>query len=472
MNNKYINVEISLNTDGSLQISKPRLNEYHLWSFQSRKDNGEINKLFKTLAKQKIVRCYEKDDSRILFIENQKQTTYRIVMKDYNRLYNIIRFDSLNNKMNQFWLKKAFEKLSVKVKNVFTNLPTKYIIAGSILTTSIVIPQVITINNSISSNGTITTNTMNELNTTSNNEIEEIIINENDENISIEVKDAIEILDIDENIKEEKNEINNQINYNDLSHLNSTDEYIAFACKLFEVDIDTAQQLLKDKIGNMEYYISNSNSSELKQLYELHSLGIINGNLDVIGSFVILKNYANNNLHIDNQEPIISNKSTTDKEKDLINIAKYIYGIDNSEMLSTIIATYRLETGYGTSAYALKLNNLGGNMNFNPSQEQINRFIKIIEPKNLNTDETPIPNIYKTVELGEESMVRNFLNVYAKCLHDEVCQSKTDFASFLSTKYCTHTPEAWADTINELLNDGSIQETVETYLGENNKKMY
>lgn len=470
MNNQYINVEISLNADGSLQISKPRLNKYYLWSLENRKDNEEINDLFKKLSKQKIIRCYEKDDSRILFIENKKNTTYKVIINDYDRLYHIIRFDSLHNKMNQFWVKKAFEKLSVKVKNVFTTLPTKYIIAGSILTTSIVIPQVIAINNNSTNN--IVANTMNELNTTSNNEIEEIIIDEKDENISVEVKDAIEILDIDENIKEEKNEINNKIDYNDLCNLNSTDEYITFACKLFEVDTETAYQLLQDKIGNMEYYINNSSSSELKQLYELHSLGIINGNLDVIGSFVIIKNYANNNLNINNQEPIISNKSTSDKEKDLINIAKYIYGIDNKEMLSTIIATYRLETGYGTSAYALKLNNLGGNMNFNPSQEQINRFIRIIEPKSLNTDETPIPNIYKNVELGEESMVRNFLNVYAKCLHDEVCQSKTDLASFLSTKYCTHTPDAWAKTINELLNDGSIQDTVETYLGENNKKMY
>ena len=125
----------------------------------------------------------------------------------------------------------------------------------------------------------------------------------------------------------------------------------------------------------------------------------------------------------------------------MIDIARYIYGIENNDLLNNMIAIHRLETGNGESEYATKLNNFGGNMNANPSQEQINRFVRIIQPEALDIKNNPIPNIYKTAEIGEESMVRNFLNVYSKCLHDEECIGKNNIADFLSKKYCTHTPE-------------------------------
>lgn len=218
----------------------------------------------------------------------------------------------------------------------------------------------------------------------------------------------------------------------------------------------------------MENYIINYGNSELKNIYNLKQQGIINGDLDIIGTFILIKNYAIDNLNIDNQEPIISNKTIEEKEKDIIDIAKYIYGIDDTETLNIIIAIHRLETGNGTSEYVINLNNFGGNMNANPSEEQINRYLRIIQPKNLDIENNPIPNIYKTAEIGEESMVRNFLNVYSKCLCDEECLKKANLAEFLSSYYCTHTPDEWAMVINDMLNKDTIQIAVNSYLNDNN----
>ena len=89
----------------------------------------------------------------------------------------------------------------------------------------------------------------------------------------------------------------------------------------------------------------------------LKNLGVINGDLDVMGTFIIIKNYAIDNLGITNQDPIISNKTAEEKEKDMIDIARYIYGIENNDLLNNMVAIHRLETRNGTSNYATKLNN-------------------------------------------------------------------------------------------------------------------
>lgn len=219
----------------------------------------------------------------------------------------------------------------------------------------------------------------------------------------------------------------------------------------------------------MEYYISNSNNTELKNLYELKNLGVINGDLEFMGTFIIIKNYAIDNLGITNQDPIISNKTAEEKEKDIIDIARYIYGIENNDLLNNMIAIHRLETGNGESEYATKLNNFGGNMNAIQSQEQINRFVRIFN-LSWHIKNNPLFQIFIKQRDGEESMVRNFLNVYSKCLHDEECIGKNNIADFLSKKYCTHTPENWAIAVNNILDEGTIQETVEEYI-DNNKTL-
>lgn len=485
MNNKPIDVEIFLTNDESLQVSTPQMNQYEIWSLKVKKDNEKIQKFFDDMAKLKIIKCYEKDKNRILYIQNTKNTVYKVILKDYNKLLNAIRCNKLDKKMNAYWLKKAIKEipknLNIKLENLFEKVPTKYIVAGSLLTATIMIPSV------------VSANKKNEENTNSENnfpsiteeatlddqsyETEEIIIDQDIFNTNIDKEkfdtNKIEILQIDEKdfLQNNDSEITtkNEFNFNDLAHYTTIDEYINFASNLYGVNIETAKYILSDKINNMEDYIKNSNNVELKNLYELKKLGIINGDLEVIGTFVIIKNYAIDNLNLTNQEPIISNKSEEDKEQDMINIARYIYGINNNDILNTMIAIHRLETGYGTSSYAQKLNNFGGNMNTNPSQEQIDKFIKIIQPETFNTDKTPIPNIYKTAEIGEESMVRNLLNVYSKCLHDEECLEKNNIVDFLSKKYCTHTPKEWAQTVKEMLNDGDVQETVETYINTQNK---
>lgn len=498
MNNKPIDVEIFFTNDGSLEIACPRLNRYYVWDLYSRKNNSQIEKFFNDLSKTKIIRCYEKNEARIIHIVNDEHIVYKVTLKDYKRLLNVTKCYNLDRKMNQYWIKNGIKeinkKVNGKIESFMEKLPNQFIVTGSLLTATIMIPSIIASNNKLNTSipnindTTITQEVTLEENNTEENEI---IINPNEisndktsNNYSldndktnevvtnkIEINnngDDIEILEIDGNNLENSNL---ELSFSELANFNTIDQYVAFASNLYGVDIETSKKLLSDKVNNMEYYISNSNNTELKNLYELKNLGVINGDLDVMGTFIIIKNYAIDNLGITNQEPIISNKTANEKEKDMIDIARYIYGIENNDLLNNMVAIHRLETRNGTSNYATKLNNFGGNMNANPSQEQINRFVRIIQPEALDIKNNPIPNIYKTAEIGEESMVRNFLNVYSKCLHDEECIGKNNIADFLSKKYCTHTPEEWAIAVNSILNEGTIQETVEEYIDNNNKTL-
>lgn len=492
MANTFVNMDIYINSDGSFQILCPEIKNNNIildyWT-KKNDENKYIQKFFDSLTKQKLLHCYEKEDQRILIVQNDKKVKYKVVLHDYNRLLNIFKFNNLEMKMNKYWMKKAIskvgKKLNLKIENFIKKVPTQFVVAGSLLTVSIMIPSIIASNNKINDTSTINNPSITqEANLdTSEEETEEIVINKDKINdgkdTDIKNNEKIETLIIDENdFKNTNIEINNenldnynQIDFSELKNFNTINQYIAFASNLYSVDIETSKKLLSDKVNNMEYYISNSNNTELKNLYELKNLGVINGDLDVMGTFIIIKNYAIDNLGITNQDPIISNKTPNEKEKDMIDIARYIYGIENNDLLNNMIAIHRLETRNGTSNYATKLNNFGGNMNANPSQEQINRFERIIQPKTLDLEANPIPNIYKTAEIGEESMVRNFLNVYSKCLHDEECIGKNNIADFLSKKYCTHTPEEWAIAVNSILNEGTIQETVEEYIDNNNKTL-
>ena len=90
-----------------------------------------------------------------------------------------------------------------------------------------------------------------------NEKIETLIIDENDfKNTNIEINN--------ENLDNY-----NQIDFSQLKNFNTINQYIAFASNLYSVDIETSKKLLSDKVNNMEYYISNSNNTELKNLYEL-----------------------------------------------------------------------------------------------------------------------------------------------------------------------------------------------------------
>lgn len=494
MNDEVTSIEICINNDGGFQISYPKSNFYRVWSTSSRSNNEEINKFFDTLSKANIIRCIPKNNDNILYIEDDKKRKFKITFINYKKVFSRLQFRKLDKKINNYWLKEYLkyiqENLHIKFKNISQKIPKKYVITSSILTagtiiTLISIPKkeshdtIYTINNQFQEENGTDKNFVN----ANNNPIETpgyfAVDDDNEQSndfTQIKYDDDIEEIVIDEQdlisdkiSENEEKKSTNYLDFSNLSNFTTIDQYISFASNLYGVDIETANILLQGKIGNMANYINNSSNNELKNLYELKSLGIINGDLDIIGTFIIIKNYAIDNLGITNQEPITSNKTEKEKEKDIIDIARYIYGIEDTDLLNNMIAIHRLETGNGTSDYATKLNNFGGNMNGNPSQEQINRFVRIIQPKTLDIEANPIPNIYKTAEIGEESMVRNFLNVYSKCLHDEECIGKNNIADFLSKKYCTHTPENWAIEVNNLLDEGNIQEDVESYIYLNNK---
>ena len=212
MANTFVNMDIYINSDGSFQILCPEIkNNNIILDYWTRKndENKYIQKFFDSLTKQKLLHCYEKEDQRILIVQNDKKVKYKVVLHDYNRLLNIFKFNNLEMKMNKYWMKKAIskvgKKLNLKIENFIKKVPNQFVVAGSLLTASIMIPSIIASNNKINDTSTINNPSITqEANLdTSEEETEEIVINKDKINDSkdtdIKNNEKIETLIIDEN---------------------------------------------------------------------------------------------------------------------------------------------------------------------------------------------------------------------------------------------------------------------------------
>ena len=92
MANTFVNMDIYINSDGSFQILCPEIKNNNIildyWT-KKNDENKYIQKFFDSLTKQKLLHCYEKEDQRILIVQNDKKVKYKVVLHDYNRLLNI-----------------------------------------------------------------------------------------------------------------------------------------------------------------------------------------------------------------------------------------------------------------------------------------------------------------------------------------------------------------------------------------------
>lgn len=298
------------------------------------------------------------------------------------------------------------------------------------------------------------------INLNSNNSINFTDINNKPKDKIASQIEQIEILEID--LPETNQEIPFKVNfdekeyidYNDLEFINDYDEIIKFASKLYFVDYETSKNIVKENYNNIistNIVVDNKCTLELDRMKDLINKNVINGDIYKIGIFISIKDYAlKNSLY--EADAIKSTKTSAEKEKDLIMIAKYIYGIENEDLLKLILAIYKTETGHGTSKAALDLNNVGGNMSASATSEKL------------------ILNTYKTTEIGEESMIRNFLLCYDKCFYNPLCNPNDKPAYFISNMYCTHTPEEWENTITEIAESELVQKELNSYLNKNYTK--
>ena len=278
-----------------------------------------------------------------------------------------------------------------------------------------------------------------------------------DTNLSnTEQKENIDTEEINSEIKT-INSTNDNLDYTNFTALKDIDNYEGFinvAANLYGVDYQKATELVKEKWDTFKTPgnpVNEHYAQELDRMKDLVSRGFINGDMNVIGIFLTIKDYAIDNLNLSNQPAIPSNKTQEEREKDILNIAKYVYGIDDDYLLNLLIATTRVESANFTSAATINKNNIGGNMS------------------TAGTFEHPVLNTYKTAELGEESFVRNFLNCYGKSLVAHNYDRTIPVPYVMKDKLCPHTPDEWAKVITEKVEYVQASGIVDAYLGNSSK---
>ena len=411
--------------------------------FFESEEEQELNYLFDGISTMKIkdITNY-KGNKKLITFENNSQKVYQIFIDNYSYIKNKAYFKKLKKKIQEFNIISLTKQLKNKLKD---SKGFSLIIAGGLITAATVVTTITASYPDFSKMGI-------KAETYSSSYDTDFIIPEGEEPIKDEPLNFDSNSSINIEIPEEENsqtptELPNNdkvIDYDTtdfsiLKDFDNYDDYIRFAAKLYYLDYETAKKVVAQ---NLESFTSpyKNDGSELDRMKDLKQKGIIDGDLTVMGIFISIKNYTLDTLN--DQNPIISNKTNEEREADLINIARYIYGINDEEMLKSIIAIHRTETGYGKAAIATEHNNLGGIID---SSSDYNN------PKHY---------IYKTTEIGAESAIRNYLIVFDKCFYNDKCDSTKPIPAFLANLYCTHTPKEWEATVSELMEDVDITKYV------------
>lgn len=432
-------MKLKKENNGMLTLENTATNEKRL--FFEKEEEQELTYLFNTLAKKRIkgIKNYKNDQKFLNFEQNNQD--FSILIYNYRDFKNKPYFKELKSNLQSY-------NCGILAANIINKLGSpkvfNFILAGSLVTTVTSIGFTATYNLPDSSN----VSEEKYYNTDVSYSEKDFIIPDSEKPIKDEPLNFDSNSSINIEIPEEENsqaptELPNNdkvINYDTtdfstLKNFESYDDYIRFAAKLYYLDYETAKEVVAQ---NLESFTSpyKNDGSELDRMKDLKQKGIIDGDLNVMGIFISIKNYTLDALN--DQNPIISNKTNEEREADLINIARYIYGINDEEMLKSIIAIHRTETGYGKNAIATEHNNLGG----------------IIDA--TSDYNNPKHYIYKTTEIGAESAIRNYLIVFDKCFYNDKCDPTKPIPTFIANLYCTHTPKEWQATVSELMEDVDI----------------
>lgn len=179
---------------------------------------------------------------------------------------------------------------------------------------------------------------------------------------------------------------------------------------MYFIDFDTAKALIKNNVGNL-------------QAYDRPEVAVIE----------CFKEYHWNNPNID-KTPIISDLTEEEKERKILEFAN-IHGVEDKDVLATIIAVHRVETGRGTSNIYLNYNNCGGNMEYDPETDSQS----LIE--------------YKTFEIGAESFIKQFLYVKKTVEQSENYDPNQSLEYNMDPMYCgeiREDGEKWYQIVGEL----------------------
>lgn len=199
-------------------------------------------------------------------------------------------------------------------------------------------------------------------------------------------------------------------------------------------DYKKEQQNIIDKYAKM-YYIDNDvaknliseNKNELNK-YSTFEIGVIQ----------LFKTYYWEQSNID-KTPIVSNLTEKEKEAKILEFAN-VYCEYDEDVLATLIAVHRLETGYGTSKVYLEYNNCAGVMEY-------------------DNEGNYVPVKYKTFDMGAESFTDVFLKVKKQVLekaqnNEEGFDINKSLAYNMDSVYCgEEIPEGqpkWYEIVEEL----------------------
>ena len=472
--NDISKVIITINSNNVVTMTTNKFKPL-IFSANDKNDYQQLIEAFQEMSKNSIKTIVKaKNDVRTIVFKNS-QRFVEVTFENYSKFKNKDYFKLIKEKIQKY----NINSLANKIKKQLNSKVIGIAIAGSLVSSATVITFanqltnnerfVVENQNTEENTNKITSDKIIEVQESIENSLENIpdniepnnyekdsIQNEplNSEdsltpNNNIEKQEESSKNDIDMSNQQANTVINDEpVDFSELKNYTNYDEYIRFAAKLHYIDYETAKQVVAE---NMEHFTNSDKivSYELNRMKDLKEKGIIDGDINVMGIFITIKNYSVDNPHLSSQEPIKSNKTNAEREQDLINIATNIYGITDIDMLNCIIAVHRIETGNGNAPITTEHNNLGGNID--PESDYNN-------PKHI---------IYKTTEIGAESAVRNFLNIYDKCFYDERCNPLDPIPSFMCQIYCPHTPEDWAREVGNKMEE--VSDIVNSYLGNNVK---
>ena len=194
--------------------------------------------------------------------------------------------------------------------------------------------------------------------------------------------------------------------------------------------------ILYQEIASL-YGISNE---QLQQIYQDNKEVILNSTNKYKDMFTLLNEYYEQNLY--EAIPVTGNNYDEQEIIDaIIKCAKEVYKIDNEDILCTMIAVHKLETGHGTSDICAKDNNLGGIFLTNP---------------NTGVWET---KKYPNLEVAAFDFVKTFMNIKKMSESDLLYNPNNTLEQNLNLHYCTlpedpYTPDyRWSERVANIKQD-------------------
>jgi hypothetical protein len=164
----------------------------------------------------------------------------------------------------------------------------------------------------------------------------------------------------------------------------------------------------------------------IDQVYKLYRDDILNSDNPEETIMRCVYDFYTENLY--KKIPTQYNINTEDEMESFIISYANVLGIDDDEILYTMLAVHELETGHGESALCLERNNLGGNI------------ITIQSTKEVEFQ------YYPNAEVGAMDFVMDFYRIYKKTVPLELQDSSIDWSKlpvtesieyYMNPMYCT-----------------------------------